>query len=795
MIQKSLRLLHLEKLLILAKEINFIENILKYYLGEIEKKETISKKTIMKLLQDIDSLKKRIKELEEVNDIEYEENIKFVIFYDYTRIQIEEILLVIDSLYTKMNQLFGEMLNQYLPYPTFFGRRYSSNGLMMFLDNYYQYISTSLEKNIKSNLVLGWSYNNGFRYKVFRNKDIKKEGYNHHTYNDYIELPYWYYELPFLIPAITHEVVEIAIREKENFIFYNEFKKFNEKIDEFLNDKSNEFIQYIGDIIGYDWVKIDLTRELFADLISYRIHSKAYLFTLFHNLLGEYIAKDFIKVNYQDDGVNIKDYDIKPNDWIFNRKRDFNHLRLYFLTYLYDKDIKKREKYIDTEILKRVLKDSKKNNKDSIKKIIQKEIEEDKKYLKEMKELLNTIMNIDINNENITGFEKMYYNNFPNYYNTYEAVKVYLKIIYSYIIKDIKLDIDLEVIKDKINIVNLNFDELWEDRFNTIKMFNDKKRIVPYKGKFRQMIHNEYNNLDIKKLKISVLTLRKVRKDLANKKIKDKYNLSNLLKKPIALSCLENNYKSWIAYGIYDFIYLEEKNDITNLDDELIKTINCKSNSELKYFDSKSILMEINNIEGEGVNTNPFTLISNIEIHKSKISNNFFEIGIENKNLLTGYRNLKEAINSITTVLNNNIHMFSKATIYKSLGQKDITLIIENSQIKYLYELLDNLNKSEEINRTFSIFCSNHTNICIDNSSSIVSYIRVPKNSSTKYISELIDIIKQNTKIEAKIYKTTGVMDYRIYWNKLYSINMLFDKYEEMYPYISDYQTKIEKNI
>jgi len=214
--KKSLRLLQLEKFLIILKEMEFIFNILKYFKGYDDSNLDNKKKNIQRLEKDIENLQIRIKSLIKLNqDMKNMNSVNFIIFYNYVRTQIEEMLLVINALYTKMNQLFGEMLNQYLPYPTFFGRRYSSHGVMMYLDNYYNFIYKKLLGEDKTNdIILNWSHSTNFKYKVLRNRDISRENYNKDTHNDYIELPYWYYELPFLIPAITHEVVFLSLKNR-----------------------------------------------------------------------------------------------------------------------------------------------------------------------------------------------------------------------------------------------------------------------------------------------------------------------------------------------------------------------------------------------------------------------------------------------------------------------------------------------------------------------------------------------------------------------------------------------------
>ena len=141
---ESLRLIQLEKLLIISKEIDFIENILLYFKGyeekESEKEKSFVYNNIERLEYDIDSIKIRVGNLTDINDnmLEFSEKLKFLLFYDYIQTQIEEMLTLLEGIYVKMNQLFGETLNQYLPYPTFFGRRFSSHGLMMYLDRYFE---------------------------------------------------------------------------------------------------------------------------------------------------------------------------------------------------------------------------------------------------------------------------------------------------------------------------------------------------------------------------------------------------------------------------------------------------------------------------------------------------------------------------------------------------------------------------------------------------------------------------------------------------------------------------------
>ncbi|NOZ91184.1 MAG: hypothetical protein GXO60_07885 [Epsilonproteobacteria bacterium] len=762
-IGKSLRLVHLEKLIILSKEITFIENILNYYGGYFDNtssQDASPKKNIKKFFKDINSIKDMIKELEKINEEHKTINIDFIIFYDYIRTQIEEILLVIDSLYTKMNQLFGEMLNQYLPYPTFFGRRYSSNGIMMFLDNYYQYLFSRLTNKDANNVILGWSYNNGFRYKIFRNKNVRREEYSYQTFNDYIELPYWYYELPFLIPAVTHEVIEISIRTK-NSKLQESYKEFEKHINSFFEDESNHLIRYIDETLGYGWVRDNLARELFSDYVAFKIHGESYLFTLLHNLLGEHVSKDFLTVIYNKDGTKINRYKFQPNDWIFTKKREHNHLRLYFLTHMFEKEGGDRE------------------------------------YLTDIKNILNQIINLSESNKE-NGFETLYKSNFPNYHNTYEVVKIYLKELYENIIK-FPFKIDKSIINEIKNDINIDFNFLWKDRFNMLKKYSKSDEyIVPYKGEFRKLIHKNFNQLTqlnhIEK-DIRVLTLRKVRKDGVNKKKLSSIDLKKKLE-DIQKDNNKGNKECWIAYGIYDFAILEKKNNEINLKNELDKILEENNQEDeykkLKYFDSKSILMKIVEIKPTKKieNSSSFILIINIEVKKASISNNLEEVK-KNKRVLTGYENLAETIEDISKELNKYKNEFQKAQIFKSLGQKDLTIIIKYATISNLNNIIDSLNSIPSVNRTFSIYTTENTNAQIDKEYMFTSYIRVPKNNSIESFKKKIkDFCKKAT-----FYQTTGVMDYRIDWGDLKDIEILFKNYEKIFEYISDFQTKIEKRL
>ena len=163
---------------------------------------------------------------------------------------------------------------------------------------------------------------------------------------------------------------------------------------------------------------------------------------------------------------------------------------------------------------------------------------------------------------------------------------------------------------------------------------------------------------------------------------------------------------------------------------------------------------------------------------------------------IDGYENLKEAIDDISKQLSN-----VKYALYKSLGSKDLTLVVEDYNIDKLYKIIENINEIKNVNRAFSIFCTKEApeNIGNDNSEGlrIVSYLRLPKNDKKqkkqKYIEEIKNIIEEEGyKIEVKIYRVTGVMDLKLEF-ETFDLNLVFEIYKKIIPYITDYQTKIEK--
>ncbi|HHD82296.1 MAG TPA: hypothetical protein ENK94_03800, partial [Campylobacterales bacterium] len=468
-IKKSLRLLQVEKMVIILKELEHMKTILDFFTGykhpNIERdnfEDKPIKKNIAYLREDIENLEKEILELQSIsNGLKNNESMLFVIQYDYIRTQIEDMLRVIQALYNKMQQLFGETLNQYLPYPVL-GRRYSNNGIMMYLGNYYREMLKAFSPNHNNKLMLGWNYRTGFQYRVFVNRELKRVNYDDDTYNDYIDLPYWYYDLPILLPSITHEVVHIALRSPAKNI-EKPYECLKSTLNDFFKDKNNTFVQKIQDILAYDAYSEDLSTVIFCDVVSYKVHKTAYIHALFHDILGEKLAKDYLKIIHHGREAR-KSFKLNSNEWYFIQKKDHSLLRLHFLLYILQED---EPKHSDHE---------------------------------NMKEMLDAIMPLNVEDihantiQGNIGFSKIYLHNHPNFKESYLSVQNYLAQVLN------RLKIWYETNKKEMKTIedpmqSPSFNQLWEKRYQVQQNFDnpknmlEKKDMVLHQNMFRKDIH------------------------------------------------------------------------------------------------------------------------------------------------------------------------------------------------------------------------------------------------------------------------------------------------------------------
>lgn len=788
--KRSLELMQAEKMVIILKELDNIKRILDFFNGyndgqgnkgdeQFESKPI--KKNINYLQMDIRALENKIALIRDINkDLENNTLILFIIQYDYVRTQIEDMLRVIHALYNKMQQLFGETLNQYLPYPVL-GRRFSNNGIMMYLNNYYREMlkNFSLGDETESKLILNWNYRTGFQYRIFINRELKREHYNEETFNNYIDLPYWYNELPMLLPAITHEVALISLRKPSKKV-EKPFEDLKLQLNGLLKNPNNNFVQKVQDIIGYDEYSDDLAKVVMSDVMGYRTDNASYIHALFHNMLGEKLAKEYLKIIH---GTEKESFKIIPNEWYFGQIKDHSILRLHFLLFLFSHEEKENQKSDST-----------------------------RRDYRHMKKILNAVMPLDDINSIHQGFSEIYKYNYPNFYSSYRSVQIYLAELFEVLVNWYTQN--YTAIKNIPTIEKApNFSRLWEERY---KAQEKSKNLVLHQNNFRREIHRNKDVSGIEFLEnssesiIYILELGKARKDInSNRKKEDRVNIMDAidhkLKKDNNSDDTIGKVKKFTVYGIYDWVTIKEKkaefNIIKKLDD-LLDSSNTEDKEnfdrlDLKYFKTKQVLMKINkSIENNNYkedNKEKFSVIFNIELKKK----------IDKDQCSNGYSDLKGSINNIAEKLadKENLKNFKIANIYKSLGPKDLTVIIEEATLSFIFNFLSQLNKQDDekhkgvVLRTFTMICSQFgTSPILEENFSIVSYLRISNKFKNQNTDEIINTYKDRMK---RFHEITGVMDFRIEWRKRCSIQEVLEFYNKMihHEYLTDFQTKIERDI
>ena len=763
MLSISMINLQKERLNILVKELYHIRNILDFFEANKSKKkskQTHMMENIKYIKHDLNEMSNNIKNLkklldnlihkvsttEDKNNITMfnHNNVLFLIKLNYSKLKIEEFLKVISVIYNKMRQLFNENLTQYIPYPTI-GRRYSNNSLVIYLEKNFRNIFDNLVdiKN-KKKLIFNWDYKSDFTYRRFYSPEISKKQVG--SYNFYIDLPYSYYELAYLLPSVTYNIIHIIIKNELNNNLIKQYNTMFTKIKKEVVNKSN-LMNHVYDLMGHDKYLKDLLLDIFSDKIAYKIHKDSYIFTLAHQALGEGLADSFFSIennNLQQKQI----YNIVVNEWDFNHKKDHIILRLWLLlSYRKDKE--------NEEILN-------------------------------LKEYLATLIDLNDANNYVNNkkdsFEYIYQNNHPNFYESYRSVKIYLQMFYEFFKKqNINLNLDIEN-KNVINILN----KCWENRFQLIKQNNIVTANHP--TNFRVKLHK---NLSAKR-EFYTLRLIKIRKDSNDfdiykcenelveqenfLKTKNDSNSSNNKQNSNINENTEATY-NFSAYGIYDFINLREVKQTFNLDSQYDRySYKQNENKKVNFFESKYILfrLDTNGIKKEDLQKLPSDRLGamiNIVLTKDSKNDN-------------GYENLQESCKEIEQVLEKNKNI--QYMMLKSLGPEDLVILVFNITPEETHKLSLDLYDTNYIHRTFTIIIKpfkdkSNAKVCRKNFAdvNIVSYIRLKENNTLN---------KQNN----RIVSTTGIMDKKIIWKQNTTLEDINNFYIQNKNKISDYYTHFE---
>jgi len=809
-IVRSILIIELEKLVVLSEEVKFLHDICDFHAQQTGSKEDENKKSVKRenkksVKRDLEKnflhLKDALSELRtekievaynNINELlllkknlDDRERAIYTNFYKKEIVDIIETLKLINS---KTSQMFRDGYNQYIPKPTP-GRMYSninvasqveknmedrlehllkeesgesSSSTMPLTRNKIK--SCIFEKKESANII----YENMSNFPVqiiwdfVDSYEIKKADLdNKNLY--FLRMSYWYFDLPFLLPALTHELAHIAIEQKDSS------KNYKNNLHQTLRTKLGQelLVMTNGDIDrNLDLEK--LSNEIVADILSFLYHGDSFLLTHIHTFFGYSLSETFyIKKSPE----NYEEY-ISINTWIFDYHRDSIFIRLSALMHVrsifYEKN--KELFFMDNE-----LRD-------------------------EIYELLDMVYPFEMKNKSIKTIEE-YYNNWANFTAEYQEIK---KIINSLLIAiKIYLEENSEFLSHKLdetkkektedenndsNIIPEHFNDLWKNRFKTKDLENNK---VPHKFELRKKIHRDTLNKLIKEKLLSYDSIKPYTL------IMYKYKLDNLssedkeILKKENISLGENQYtNNMILYtlGLYDKVKLRvesEKKYPTLVDD---KKIHSK-----RYVIKTSLIKILNDIGGNISNANDDNTL-----------NIFIQIEIDkNMNERDIYDNLYCAIKYIHDVLDDYTNDFSRVQVFKSLGPKDLLIFVEKIHIDKLYSLKEEL--ANHFPRTFSTisFSDKQSSFKSDRCYRLFTELRLSekakdeqakdeKANDEKVYNKLI--LNHNSKdIIEKIFSITGVMDYRIIWKKGTTLEDINKLYEFMIKngYVSDMQTKI----
>ncbi len=766
-IKESMVAIKKEKLSIILKELLHLKYILNYYSPKAiqdpqyrEKTNKIDMSTANKSLKSIEKSLERVKKYIDIlqEHTAKEEDIYFLILHSKIEYDFNTILYIIELIYKKVYQIFEESYHQYIPKPTL-GRRFSNNNLVGYLKEHYESIINALLKKEYKGLILSWSYRNYIsleeKHEQFIAQSTNKEG-------AYINLPYWYYEIPILLPSVGHECVRIALLQ-EDFLIKGVKNFFQKAVSNYLNKPRNDLSFAQEEIILMD--KYNLTDKIVADLISYKIYGIAYLYSLFHDIIAVGLAKTFaLNIKKEQEEFSSKQESIKEfieryfewkaSSYKFDPLRDISLIRLYVLI---NYALMHPSSYDNSPV----------------------HIE----HINQMHSLLNAIVGFSDKKSDLESI----YANHPHYYNSFlilnEAItniaKLYINTAY---------EKGLLFLEKRDLIKQINFKTLWEKHFKNNIHKNELRKIL-YNDMLK-IITKECEN-EKEKNEIGtpyVLTFVKMLKKLQ----------CNFLQKSHTQSCLDNvinhcfkDESYYHAFGLYDLAILKDTsqypiklNSIIKKKFQEIDALN--EGTKERYYKSHFSLMQIYpTINGKNESkSNNITLLYNIDL--TSTYGNILEF-------------MAKSTLKLAKILKEHTAIFKKVKIFKTLGPGDLIVLIDGVSNEDFLGLTEKIQPLPFIKRTFTTVLAQKDmkyNIKPNKNYQIVSYIRLDLSAK----ESVYDIIKSTLKeFDAryidKIYHTSGVLDLEVVWKRETSLKTVMSFYNILMKksLVRDFQTKFNK--
>lgn len=761
-IKESMVTIKEDKLTIVLKELLHLKYILNYYRtsspkdkpyklkGKTNKVDmSIANESLKSVENSLRKLRTYIEKLRE-HSSDSVDNIYFLILDSQIGYDLNNILYVIELIYKKVYQIFEESYHQYIPKPTL-GRRFSNNNLVGNLKGHYESIIKSLVADDYKGLILSWSYRN---YISLEEKHDRFTNNNGDKYGAYINLPYWYYEIPTLLPSVTHECIRISLLQ-DNFKYKELKKRLENAVNSYLNNPRDDLSFTQEEKILSD--KYNLTNKIVADLLSYKIYGNAYIFSLFHDIIGAGLAKAFDLKDKHNLKMykSLKDYiennfDWKASSYKFNNLRDISIIRLKVLL-----------SYVDSA-------------EGSI---------EDKEHIEQMNELLLSVLSSEGKRSNLESI----YENHPHYKDSFLVLKRALLNISKLYIDEVS-KLESISLKELENIKNIDFQKLWTQHFNGSIHKNDLRKLL-----HKETLENIERNIkkENKRAEIGTpysLTFVKMHKKLNCNNSSELKCLDSVINR-----CFEDKPPYYHAFGIYDLAILKKtseypRNFKESTDKKFKKIDELNSGKKERYYESRYSLMQIYpTIEGKSCEKdNDVSVMYNIDL--TTINN-------------SAGRFLACTILRIARRLESNLSEFCKVQIFKTLGPGDLIVLIDGVSNNDFLKLTEKVLPLPFIKRTFTTILAKKDrkeSIKPNKNYQIVSFVRLDLSSKEPVESIVKSIIESDfgeNHIDS-INLTSGVLDLEIVWRAETSIKTVMEFYNSLMEksYVRDFQTKFNKN-
>jgi len=254
--------IQLEQLMTIKKEVLHIQRISNFFSSSNKNPYF---KTHQNIIKQTKAIIKNIKDLkDEVNLHDFGKIIPYesLVIYQNNNNNIEEILFSLKQVKEQISQYNESSFNQYMPKP-YLGRRYSSKAVSTFIENVTTEILEKSNNEIFTSLL--WDYSSGFE-SHFAND------------NSYcaIETSFYYYELPYFIPNLFHELNHILLKPKSiDTLYCTLHQKYIHTIKTLNKDQFNIELNE------------GLAEEIVSDIFAYDLLGYSYVFSLFYSIVSD----------------------------------------------------------------------------------------------------------------------------------------------------------------------------------------------------------------------------------------------------------------------------------------------------------------------------------------------------------------------------------------------------------------------------------------------------------------------------------------------------------------------------